>query len=268
MRSGMICIAAFFWLLWAPAIPAGDDPAPTAAQRPVTIKNPIVDPQLFPIAVWLQDPKQAGRYRQAGINLYVALWKGPTEEQFKELTAAGMPVICEQNRVGLAHQRRSDHRRLDARRRARQRPGDRRPRNRQAQLRSPRSPCADRGRYQTLRAADPNRPIMLNLGQGVANDEWKGRGPGASLNDYPGYVRGADIVSFDVYPVAGLDRADGNQLLWYVAKGLDRLAKWTGGRQRIWNCIECTHISNPKAKATPHQVAPRSGCRWCMARAV
>ena len=254
MRSGMICIAAFFWLLWAPAIPAGDDPAPTAAQRPVTIKNPIVDPQLFPIAVWLQDPKQAGRYRQAGINLYVALWKGPTEEHLRELTAAGMPVICEQNRVGLAHHddpiivgwmhgdEPDNAQEIVDRATGRRSYGP------------PVPPAHIVAEYQTLRAEDPNRPIMLNLGQGVANDEWKGRGPGASLNDYPGYVRGADIVSFDVYPVAGLDRADGNQLLWYVAKGLDRLAKWTGGRQRIWNCIECTHISNPKAKATPHQV--------------
>ena len=82
----------------------------------------------------------------------------------------------------------------------------------------------------------------------------KGRGPGASLDDYPAYVRGADIVSFDVYPVAGLDHPDGAELLWYVAKALDRLAKWTGRRQRIWNCIECTHINDSKAKATPHQV--------------
>jgi hypothetical protein len=95
---------------------------------------------------------------------------------------------------------------------------------------------------------------MLNLGQGVANDEWVGRGPEASLDDYPQYVKGCDIVSFDVYPVAGLDRKDGAHLLWYVAKGVDRLLKWTGGRKRVWNCIECTHISNPDAKATPHQV--------------
>ena len=30
--------------------------------------------------------------------------------------------------------------------------------------------------YERLRAADPTRPVMLNLGQGVANDDWKGRG--------------------------------------------------------------------------------------------
>ena len=44
--------------------------------------------------------------------------------------------------------------------------------------------------YQRIRAADPTRPVMLNLGQGVANDAWVGRGPGASLDDYPKYVRG------------------------------------------------------------------------------
>src|ERR1041385_7068733 len=43
------------------------------------------DPGFFPIAVWLQDPRNAVRYREAGINLYVALWKGPTEEQLAAL---------------------------------------------------------------------------------------------------------------------------------------------------------------------------------------
>ena len=95
---------------------------------------------------------------------------------------------------------------------------------------------------------------MLNLGQGVANDEWKGRGAGASLDDYPGYVRGADIVSFDVYPVAGIEKANGADFLWYVPKGVDRLVKWTDGNKPVWNCIECTRIGDPRAKATPAQV--------------
>ena len=30
--------------------------------------------------------------------------------------------------------------------------------------------------------------------------------------------------------------------------------KWTDGRKLVWNCIECTHIHDPKAKATPAQV--------------
>ena len=61
------------------------------------------DPAYFPIAVWLQDPRNAEAYKRAGINLYVGLWRGPTEAQLAALKQAGMPVICHQNRVGLAH---------------------------------------------------------------------------------------------------------------------------------------------------------------------
>ena len=46
------------------------------------------DPSFFPIAVWLQAPKNAERFRKAGINLYVGLWRGPTEEQLRALKAA------------------------------------------------------------------------------------------------------------------------------------------------------------------------------------
>jgi hypothetical protein len=165
-----------------------------------------------------------------------------------------MPVICEQNKLALAHKddpiivgwmhgdEPDNAQEIVDRATGRRRYGP------------PVRPAKIVQEYNDLRAKDPTRPVMLNLGQGVANDEWVGRGPGASLDDYPGYVKGCDIVSFDVYPVAGLDRKDGADLLWYVAKGVDRLVKWTGGRKRIWNCIECTHISNPEAKATPRQV--------------
>ena len=55
----------------------------------------------FPIAVWLQDPKNAGAYKALGINLFVGLWEGPTEAQLTALEKAGMPVMCEQNAEGL-----------------------------------------------------------------------------------------------------------------------------------------------------------------------
>ncbi|MFO7899174.1 MAG: hypothetical protein R6V58_08950 [Planctomycetota bacterium] len=42
--------------------------------------------------------------------------------------------------------------------------------------------------------------------------------------------------------------------LWYVARGVERLVKWTGGKKVVWNCIECTRIKHPTAKPTPDQV--------------
>src|SRR5262245_52962879 len=61
------------------------------------------DPAYFPIAVWLQQARNAGRYQEVGVNLFIGQWDGPTDEQLAELTAAGMPVMADQNAVGLAH---------------------------------------------------------------------------------------------------------------------------------------------------------------------
>jgi hypothetical protein len=246
------------WLLMANPSGQAESPVAPRLDSPPSYARwshgPPSDPGYFPIAVWLQDPRNADAYKRAGINLYVALWRGPTEAQLAALKKAGMSVICDQNRVGLAH--RNDPTILGWMH------GDE-PDNAQ-EVRDPKTgrrgygPCVPPSRivadFERLRATDDTRPIMLNLGQGVANDDWKGRGPGASLNDYPGYVRGSDIVSFDVYPVAGIERADGAEFLWYVAKGVDRLVNWTGGKKLVWNCIECSRISDPRAKASPAQV--------------
>jgi hypothetical protein len=59
-------------------------------------KGPLSDPGFFPIAVWLQDPANAPRYKDMGINVYVGLWKGPTEKQLAALKQHGMRVICAQ----------------------------------------------------------------------------------------------------------------------------------------------------------------------------
>jgi hypothetical protein len=108
--------------------------------------------------------------------------------------------------------------------------------------------------YNKICAADPTRPVLLNLGQGVAWDQWHGRGVRTNHpEDYPEYVKGCDIASFDIYPaVHSNPQVAGN--LWYVATGVERLKKWTQGKKVVWNCIECTRISNKNIKATPKQV--------------
>ena len=65
-------------------------------------RGPGAGADFFPIAVWLQSPANAGRYRDAGFNLYVGLWRGPTDEQLSQLQAAGIRVICSQNKVALS----------------------------------------------------------------------------------------------------------------------------------------------------------------------
>ena len=60
-------------------------------------------PSYFPIGVWMQNPTNAARYQAVGVNHYVGLWQGPTEEQLIAMVAAGMPVVCEQAGVWQAH---------------------------------------------------------------------------------------------------------------------------------------------------------------------
>ncbi|MDX1932472.1 MAG: hypothetical protein SFU56_07690 [Capsulimonadales bacterium] len=208
---------------------------------------PFNRPDFFPLAVWLQSPANAARYRAAGVNLYVGLWEGPTENQLAALKAARMPVICHRNAVGIAHAKdpmiagwlQDDE------------PDNAQPVTDPKTGRKGYGPCVPPSevvsRYRRLKEADTTRPVLLNLGQGVANDRWIGRGPGAKLDDYRTYVQGGDIVSFDVYPIAtGLP-------LRTLTTGIDRLVAWTDGKKPIWNCVECSAIQGT-GKVTPRQL--------------
>jgi hypothetical protein len=212
--------------------------------------GPSHDAGFFPIAVWLQSPAKARQYKAAGFNTYVGLWKGPTEKQLAELKNAGMKVICHQNEVGLKH---TDDPTIIG-----WMHGDE-PDNAQSlgQGRGygpPITPKEIIDDYRKILAADSTRPVLLNLGQGVAWDGWHGRGVRTNHpEDYPEYAKGCDIASFDIYPVAH-PRQQVSGKLWYVGRGVQRLVKWTGGDKIVWNCIECTRIQNPKNKATPQQV--------------
>ena len=71
--------------------------------------------------------------------------------------------------------------------------------------------------------------------------------------DYPEYLKGCDIASFDIYP-ASHEKEEIAGKLWYVPQGVDRLRRWTEGRKDVWCCIETTRIDNVNRKPTPQQV--------------
>jgi hypothetical protein len=207
-------------------------------------------PESFPLAVWLQATTNADRYRAIGINTYVGLWRGPTEEQLDALDKAGIRLICGQNERSL---------------RFRDRPtivgwmhGDE-PDNAQSLGRGkgygpPISPATIVDGYHKIRETDPDRPVLLNLGQGVAWDGYYGRGVRTNHpEDYPEYLKGCDIASFDIYP-GSHERAEIAGNLWYVPRGVDRLRRWTGGSKDVWCCIETTRINNPERGPAPRQV--------------
>lgn len=251
-------LAAMLGLAAAALAGAPPQAATTQTVRPhderpgyVWPNGPSADPSHFPIGVWLQSAANAGAYGAIGINLYVGQWQGPTEAQLRTLSAAGMPVIATQNDVGLAH--RDDPTIVGWLQQDE-------PDNAQPDGRGGYAPCVDPSaivrRYEAMRAADPSRPVWLNLGQGVAHDldrPYVGRGSCAARWDqYPEYVRGGDIVSFDIYPVTSpYDHIRGD--LWRLGTGLERLRAWSDGRKIVWNVVETAHIHSDR-RPTPRQI--------------
>jgi hypothetical protein len=211
--------------------------------------GPPKDSSFFPIAVWLQSPRNAAAYKAAGINVYVGLWQGPTNEQLDQLKAAGMKVICSQNRVAL--DRKNDETIIGWMH------GDE-PDNAQPKSGGgygpPITPETVVERYRKMRDADPSRPVLLNLGQGVAWDDWHGRGVRSRHpEDYPEYLKGCDIASFDIYPVVH-DKPAVAGNLWFVPRGVERLRTWSKGEKIVWNCIEAARVGNPNVKPTAAQI--------------
>lgn len=232
--------------------PFGRTLAETTASPYVWPRGPSADPEFFPLAVWLQDPSNADAYQDVGINTFIGLWEGPRDDQLDRLTLAGMQVMADQNETALS------------------RLGDRvitgwtqqdEPDNAQSDGMGGWGPCVEPAdiiaRYEVMREADPSRPVFLNLGQNVAWDydnPYIGRGSECSerWDQYPEYVKGADIVAFDIYPVTSeYDEIRDN--LWLVARGVDRLREWTRGEKIVWNVIETAHIGS-QARPTPEQI--------------
>jgi hypothetical protein len=255
MKFYIIPLSTFLFVASVFLVQAADEVKAPSSPYAQWKNGPPADPGFFPIAVWLQNPRDASRYKEAGINVYVALGRGANAEQLGLLKAAGIKAVVEARRGELPNKEDPTiiawmH-------------GDE-PDNAQP-IRDPETkkskgygppiaPSKIVADYERLRSLDPTRPILLNLGQGVANDQWKGRGPQGKLEDYLTYVKGGDVISYDVYPVAGVSDQGNGAALWLVPNGIDRLKKWSEGSRILWNCIECTHINNAKAKATPQQV--------------
>ncbi len=224
-----------------------EDPTPYARWS----RGPSKSQDYFPIAVWLQHPKNARAYKELGINLYVGLWRGPTEEQLELLRQAEMPVICSLNEVA----RKFLHDPIIVGWMHGDEPDNAQPRrDGQPGWDPPIPPEKILEDYKHTCQVDPSRPVFLNLGQGVAWDRWQGRGVRTNHpEDYPLYVQGADIVSFDIYPVVH-NHPEVKGKLWYVAYGVARLRHWSEYRKIVWNCIECSRVSNPHVKPTVEQI--------------
>jgi len=197
----------------------------------------------FPIAVWFQPLSRAGLYKSAGINIYIS--PGITSNShLSTLKNAGIKAIVNQTStmlnasnqdviIGWKQQDEPDN-----------------DQNGKGCI----EPSVIQGKYNAWTAADPTRPIYLNFGLGASFTNWGGRGSCSGQTDmYPEYSKGADIVSFDIYPVVSKDPIIAGNLS-YVPRGIDNIRKWSDYKKPAWCWIECTHINNPSVIPTPDQI--------------
>ena len=201
------------------------------------------DPSYFPIGVWMQNPANAARFQAVGVNHYIGLWQGPTEEQLTGMAEAGMHVVCEQ--AGVWQQQLGNELIqgwLDAAA----------PDNAQENPDGSYSPCiapaVTQQNYAAMSAADPARPVTLMLGQGVATPDWEGRGECTGQTaDYPEYAKAADILVNYTYPL------NNQHPLELVATGIDNLNRYAGYTKPIFADLEASNI-NGSVRPTPHQL--------------
>lgn len=242
--GALACVAAFAAGPVVAATPCGQD------WRPEFARHGFDGRTVFPIGVWLQSPDEAERYREIGVNLYVGLWKGPTRAQLDRLREAGMPVLGEPTEAArdpayadvvagwLLPDEPDNAQRLP-----------------DGSGYGPPIPPEDVvALYCDAARIAPPRPVLLQLGMGVGWEEWKGRGVRTGrLEDYPEYARGADIVSFDIYPVTS--RIDGLAgRIDRIGVGMSRLRDWKAADQPAWMAIGLSRIGNPDVLPTPEQM--------------
>jgi hypothetical protein len=197
----------------------------------------------FPISVWMQNPNNAARFRAVGVNHYLGLWKGPTEEQLEGLAEASMPAVGEQAGVWQSH--------IDDAGIVGWLQADG-PDNAQENSDGSYSPCIEpsvsQARYAEMVAADPTRPITLLLGQGVATPDWVGRGECTGrTSDYPEYARAADVLVNYTYPL------NNGHPLELVATGIDHLNRYAGHEKPVFADLEASSI-NGDVRPTPEQL--------------
>jgi hypothetical protein len=207
----------------------------------------------FPIGVWLQHPRNAAAYSAVGVNTYVGLWNPPSESDLAQLERHGLFVITKQTPGVLALP--------NARVIRGWLQGDE-PDNAQPDGRGGYGDCIMPeevvARYDEIRAQDATRPVFLNFGQAVANPAWFGRGAKCSRIAPEAYYRrasrGADIVSFDIYPAAEARQRHVMGRLELVGRGVANLKRWSQPHQPLWVAIETTHIKNPARRPLPDEV--------------
>ena len=115
------------------------------------------------------------------------------------------------------------------------------------------APEADQAQVEIFRRMTPERRLQAAIELSRTCRELLAEGVRSRHpEDYPEYVKGCDIASFDIYPAVH-DHAEVAGKLEFVPRGVERLRGWAPGKT-VWCCIEASRIDNEKRKVTPAEL--------------
>ena len=214
--------------------------APVSAQEPAKPINPLTDTSVYPVAVWAMGDRTAPAFAEMGVNIFVGDpgndatagcdsiakhgcmafigWEKYAKDEAKRKAIAASPGF-----LGWMHGDEPDNPGVvDGEFLASHIP--------------PSKVIAD---YQAMKASSTPAPMYLNLGIGLAV------GDSQSTPDevYKEFMKSADILCYDVYPVSTQD--EGVSRLHLVARGMSRLKAFAGDKP-AWIWLECTAIGGEK----------------------
>lgn len=196
--------------------------------------GPSTSSNFFPIGVWLQSPPNVAEFKSIGVNFYIGFYGPLDQASLSALAASGMPLVPDQNSVGLTGVGNSTIKGWDQMDE---------PDNAQNNGHGGFGPCVPPSQlvaaYNSIRSNDSTRPVFLNFGRGVSDINYVGRGVcSGDTNYYAQAAAAGDVLSFDIYPVANY-----NGRLELIPNGVDNLRAWTGDQKIIWSFIEGAPIS-------------------------
>jgi len=214
---------------------------PDAATDVVFFQSPFDDPEFFPIMVWLQpaSPKLLEEYKALGVNVFMGgmdSYPSPRGKAWLDaLWQAGLYAIIEFSEqavtdglykhpavIGWHHMDEPDLMNSE-------------------QTGPVATPEVVAASFARIRELQPAHRVFLNLSQSVSYERFVGKA--VSDDAYPKYLRGCDVVQYDIYPCNSFP--DGGERLHLVAKGLDRLNRWAEGKKMLGFAIETNKYTKP-----------------------
>ncbi|MEN8157055.1 MAG: T9SS type A sorting domain-containing protein [Bacteroidota bacterium] len=224
------------------------------------------DSTFIPITIYLQSVEDVDLIREAGFNTYSGFWYGLTDQILSVLRAKEMHYIAgwekheawpgKEKEPDLVAQANIDDPLFLAWLQEDE------PDNAQPDGEGGYGPCMDPqviiDMYNEIKTFDTTgRQVILNCGAGVArSDAWIRGDCAGNTDSYTEYYKGADIASYDIYPVASPPTPiETNDELWYITKGVKNMREYTSDtKDAYWFNLECTEIGGLGLKPTPDQM--------------